>query len=759
MLLVTGSQYPSGSDQEQEDGKSKDKPADAGALILKSSTAPAIFQPLPRAAITVAMESLESWSTMWEHSPSLLAAVLRFFDFVWQHLLDYGTALDEYRTQPTLWDVLIKVGFSNPLKVPHDHDGVVAYCHQTMAKAHAIRILALDTQATIVRSSSAVPLSAKTLLKSLANRPQLEKVLLDALATSCKPKLQTEIFTLIHQSFPEVPMEALRLPPPTHALDDSRQFGRGYLYSLPILGRKLDAFILDPTAMVGQESLVEVIDETAELNLNFSLLDAQVSHTRSWRQLFEIMLPVLRRDAAASAAVMAVATVVSQDIASEDRVAQTITTVHVERLAILLTMVELLEGMPSAQVKDTIGPLLHNVSLIFTNNALPPLDSVTRRATPLFHSPLLRIAFFLFRTLGNFEGASPAQTASLSASTDVIFRIMITATRDLLALARVSKDVEIEQDLSVAVAVVGQIVSSPFVPSPTTWLAHCHDVDLFRHAFEVFVYMEVIDGRPLYAGHILNLCLALASSTPRAAEQMALDGLMTALTNNALTAAAEAGTIDVLTMDGERTPQHEIWTSMLALVVAIVSALGESTQFVEQEVTGFARLYAAQIAVSMSWRAEGPLTLAGLEETKNAAALMYGLVHRTSGNSNVAAAYVDQGLRLLQQVVYAILHPNRLLALVEGVTPEERVWIETDTGGDTADLALRPVVGTITISLIKLAQVIVDSLLAYTMAFDVLTRESSEWRMDRAIVIPVSLYQIDDPLERTDQPSLRSLRQ
>lgn len=401
-----------------------------------------------------------------------------------------------------------------------------------------------------------------------------------------------------------------------------------------------------------------------------------------------------------------------------------------------------MQAVSSPKVED-LAILLRETSNIFANTALPPLDSVTRRSSPSFHRTLFRIAYFLFRKLnlfGDDRGRSLFQNtprAELEQPTDTILRIMISATHDLLLLAKASKDVEVEQDLALAVAVVSQVVHSPFVSSAGIWLAYCQSVDLFRSAFDVFVFMEQIDGRPLYAQHVLDLCLSMASASPLAAEAMALEGLMTALSNNALSATAEAGEIRVTSIEGERTPQHELWTSMLALVVSLVSALGDSTWFVEQEVTGFVRLYHPQISVAMGWTADSSLTLPGLEETQNAAALMHGVVHRTGSSSPVARDLVEQALHLLQQVVYAILHPNHLVSLIEPVTPEERALVEKDAAATDEVLEKRPVVGSVTLALLQLSRVIVDSLLAYTHAFSTLTKDESEWRMDRAIVYPV----------------------
>lgn len=690
---------------------------------------------------------------------------MRFFDFAFQHLVDYGTALDDFRGRAEPWEQFVKIAFKSPGEgEPDDDEGTRTYCHRMMAKAHAVRILALDIQFAMTRPKPEGTTSAKALLKALASQAQLSSALHAAVETSCAPNLHAGIFDIVHESFPGVDVDALRLPPSSHPLDDSREYGSGYLYSLPVLRRKLDGFIAEHASMVQLDDLSDVIHQVSLLNLNFAMVDAQISNTRSWRQLLEIVLPLIRRDPAASATLLEVTPdLVAKQVADEERDGKIILAVQDERLSILLTLVEVLQGLSATKAKDKLVNLLDEVSRIFASPTLQPLESVARRTTHSFHLTLFRIAYFVFRKLNSFGSVgrdffSAEQKSSLGQSTDIILRVMLMATRDIFVLARARKDREIEQDLSLAVSVVSQIVASPFVPSPSVWLAHCQSVDLFRRAFEVFVYMEHLgDGRPLYAQHVLDLCLAMAASTPRAAELMALEGLMTALTNNALTASTEAGVIRVLSeVGGGRTVQHELWTSMLALVVSLISALGESTQFVEQEVTGFVRLYGAQIAAALSWDTETSLTLPGLEELSTALSLMHGLIHRSSvsapstrkpaagspaaATAEVAGHFAEQALNLLQHIVYAILHPNHLANLIEPTSPEERAWIEKDTTAMDAgeDLSKKPVVAGVTLALVQLARVIVDSLLGYTKAFETLLREPSEWRVDRAIVMPVS---------------------
>jgi len=266
-----------------------------------------------------------------------------------------------------------------------------------------------------------------------------------------------------------------------------------------------------------------------------------------------------------------------------------------------------------------------------------------------------------------------------------------------------------------------------------------------RCAFDVFVHMDQLEpGRPLYAQHVLDLCLAFATSSPRAAEQLPLDGAMTALTNNALTAAAEAGAIALVSpTDASRTPQHELWTSMLALVVALVAALGESTRFVEQDVTGFVRLYGLQVVRALSWTSSTPVTAAGLEALSAVVALMHGIARSSNASGvspnspvvAVAGVFVEQSLHLLQHLVYALLHPNHLAALIEGLTPAERGYLEKEAAEDDVDK--RPVAQAVTLKVVQLARDLVGALVEFADAWATLLKDPMDWRSERAVVLPV----------------------
>ncbi|KAK4331772.1 nucleoporin [Rhodotorula toruloides] len=761
LLVVTGRAYPYPTAVNDpvpasaidDKGKTKEAtPAEKSVQELAKSLAPKPPQPLPRTAISLALEKLASWSDSWKEEPAVLAAVLRFLDFTWQHMVDFGTALDDLRTKGSTWDSLVKIAFESIGPEPAEEDSVAAYCHRAVAHAHAVRVVALDVQGALSKPKPEDAASTKALLSALGDSRKVKSAVTHAIATSCAPDLHQGIYALVQSAFPNLHLDTLRNPASPHPLDDAREFGTGYLYAIPLVRRRLDGYMADPDAMIAHDTFENVIAQTAKLNLNFSLLEAQILATRSWRQLLEVVSPLMRKDVAAVMALTASS--VAGEIAQESRAGQVMLTVQAERLSILLAIVQVLAIVDASKSKDVLVDLITDLAAVFSNEALDPLESVARRATPAFHATLFRAIFFVVRQVNALEPSTLAheQKTKVSAAIESLLRDMFSATRDLLAIARATKDVESEQDLVLAVVVVSQLLASSFVPPAPVWLAHIHSIDLLRSAFEVFVNMDQSEpGRPLCAQHVLDLCLAFATSSPRAAEQLPLDGAMTALTDNALTSVIEAGAVSLVSpTDGARTPQHEIWTGMLRLVVALVSALGDSTRFVEQDVTGFVRLYGMQIVQALSWTFSTPVTAAGLEELSAVVSLMHGIAKSSiasgvSPNSPVVAVanvFVEQSLHLLQHLVYALLHPNHLAALIEGLTAEERGWLEKESS--EADVEKRPVAAAVTLKMVELARDVVGALVDYSDAWGTLLKDSMDWKVERAVVLPTATVTASD---------------
>lgn len=753
MLVVTGSQHTAldlALTTTSDKGKTKEQ-TQASPL-----SRPSLSKPLSTTALEIVVDKLGSWRSSWENEPEVLASILRFLDYVWQHLADYAESIQELRKKKELWKELVDIAFEEVAAEPIEGDEVEPYCHRLMAKSHALRTIVLDVEYSIDKLGPKAhdTSSFTTFASSFTDKQKLLTALTAAIDSSCDPDLHQDVNELIRTSFPDLDLTSLRLPPSAHPLDRSRTFGTSYIYSLPLLRRHLDGHLAQETdgeqSMIGHEAFSEIVEQTARLNCNFSLLEAQMLGTTSWRQALETVLPLVRKDGGVQGSVAGCVTDIAKQVAQEERGGQVMQTLHSERLEILLSLVEILHNSSGPETRTAAIGLVGEVSSIFGNSSLDLIDSLSRKTKPSFHSPLLRITYFLstqinslFSTPSSLQSLSHEDKIQLNTQITSVLRILLSSLRELFLLARARKTFEIEQDLSLSIALLSRLVDSPFAPPPALWLAQCHSLDLFRTALAVFASTNNFESdQPLYAPLVLDFCLLVANSSPQAAEQIALDGVMTALTNNALTESAESGAIPITSsVDGSQTTQHRLWTSMLALVVSLVAALGDSTRFIEQDVTGFARLYGSQIARALSWNSDSSITVAGLEELSLVVALLQGMAKASarggssSLSASVTAAFIEQTLHLLQHLVYALLHPNHLSSLVEGTTPEERNVIEKEA--NEPESSSKPVNEAVTLAILRLAQSTVATLIDFTNAWSMMVKEATEWRPENALILPV----------------------
>lgn len=352
MLLVTGRHYPFGPDNAPAPTAGE---KESTVVLLHQSLHPPTFPSLERTAVGVALEAVGTWTDAWHERPAILAAVLRFFDYTWQHLVDYGAALEQYRANGALWDNFVAIAFESA--EDGGHEAEVAYCHRTMAKASAVRILALDIQAALLRPGADKAVSVAALLKTFAAQStaaggnRLETAVSVALKSDWAPDLHEKLLAQIDGAYGSISMDQLRVPRSTHPLDDAdaRPFGEGYFYSLPMLQRRIDGFLgsklgdvdgdVDFDSDDDEGGKLSEIAAAAALNNNYSLLEAQISNTRAWRQLLEISLPLLRKNTTAAANTVRVTVLAATTIAEETRGGPIMIAVHEERLSILLSMV------------------------------------------------------------------------------------------------------------------------------------------------------------------------------------------------------------------------------------------------------------------------------------------------------------------------------------------------------------------------------------------------------------------------------------
>ncbi|KIK19811.1 hypothetical protein PISMIDRAFT_682754 [Pisolithus microcarpus 441] len=120
---------------------------------------------------------------------------------------------------------------------------------------------------------------------------------------------------------------------------------------------------------------------------------------------------------------------------------------------------------------------------------------------------------------------------------------------------------------------------------------------------------------------------------------------------------------------------------MLAIISGVVSSLGRQHQYF----TTARLLYGKQISHALSRSIGDPISLPLLEEMERVVNLFYTIAESALPLTNpdpiitkVLHVFRTHALVLLQQLNYALTHPNHLTSLLEPVTAEERAAMEKE---------------------------------------------------------------------------------
>jgi nuclear pore complex protein Nup188 len=184
---------------------------------------------------------------------------------------------------------------------------------------------------------------------------------------------------------------------------------------------------------------------------------------------------------------------------------------------------------------------------------------------------------------------------------------------------------------------------------------------------------------------------------------------------------------------------------MLAIVAGIVTALGRHNHYFDAEACGFVQLYGDQISRALSWTIGDPISFPFLEEMEQVVHLFYSIAASapSAANANPAVdkvlrVFTNHALRLLQQLNYAITHPNHLASLFEPVTVDERSQFEKDS--PSIEPLKQPVIARLVHGLYRLSSNIVATLVATSRAETVLLRPPDDWPTAEALIVPVSCH-------------------
>ncbi|WVQ73653.1 hypothetical protein IAR50_003233 [Cryptococcus sp. DSM 104548] len=677
-----------------------------------------------------AVAGVESWEEIFRDAPHLIAAIL---NFIQSALRSAGadSAIGILRKDKQFWQNVFDLSTRIVPAPPsfalslHSEDFVPRikrYAYSVQAKANATSLLAAELAYALNNDDEDEPQTkARELVLSLfRNDLALQEAGLMACHTSCVPQLHEEQERKVKECGGN--LNVLK----TARVGCEREFGHSYLY---------DGVMTVPESSSKQAAANLALDL---LNLNWSMLDADIALTRSFRLLTENIAAWAEGDALAMAATIKASIAIAENVAEEYREGDIMLAIQVERLSILAVM---LETALDPQEEHKPDPLLVRqlstyIYSVINSNSFPPIISLRQPDLPAIHQPSLRILFLLLQHLSSSEA-----TASSMASREAIVdagTVFALESADIVLDSIVRKvQPAFVPILSMVVGVICAI--SRLSTSANTWLDRVQGVNLVSRSLDVLVRTRIIDGQiPLHISSILLLHLALAGN-PSSAEKLAVSGILPAYSDNAIIAEAELGKIEAPSSQGNTV--HDAWCGMLLVVKALLATLPDTASFTRTDIVPFLRVCSAQMQRAFAWNGETPLSIPALEEMELVVDIQYGVACALGPRS--LDDYAVPALALLKGIRFAFSHPRLFSTLVVPSSEEEREKLEEELAVieekqdvDLLDVKRTPIIAGRATTLLRLLRTVILTLTVLTRAWEAL-RDSIEFeRIEDYIILP-----------------------
>jgi nuclear pore complex protein Nup188 len=463
------------------------------------------------------------------------------------------------------------------------------------------------------------------------------------------------------------------------------------------------------------------------LNLNWSMLDADLSLTRAFTSLCEAHSPIAEGDALACSAALRAGLVMAEVIAEEDKEGDIILQIQAERLQILAVLLEsgLENEADEAQVKD-LGVWVKGILEEPTFSAVVGLRYP---GTQGVYQPILRIVLLLLQAVsrsgGGNEGLLKASTAYTLDAADVVF--------DSISRLR-GTEVDVETILVLG-QIVGIITELTRTSTTSIWLDRIAEHNIIARSLDIITRIRIVEG--YVSPHIpliLDLHLALACNT-LSAEKLAISGILAAYSDNAIALEAEAGRIEVMGVTPNAHTVQGAWCGMLNVLKALLGNLpAPSTPgFIRSDVVPFMRVCTAQIQRSMGWDGDSPLSTPFVIEMSTIYDIFFNIANSIHPNESILSDYSEHALHLLVPVRHALERPNNLSGLLLPSTEDEQVGLEKEVReGDgemkLVDFGKSPVFARKVVEILGIVRIVLGSLVVMTRAWGVLQGEEGEER-------------------------------
>lgn len=733
-----------------------------------------------KSALEIATETLGHWKDLWETNPQLLASILYFIHVVWQHGLEHPSVIENSRQNRKFWQQIAAIareelgpdpdytvesfGVVDGERQSGLHEAVSVQAYRGMVKSYAIRIIGQDIflqpAPKCATESPSKPLSYTEFIPTFKGDDQLNDLILEGASSCYDPGLYDKLSEQLSQGFPGLLLEQLQSQDPV----SQRVFGDNFTFSPKLLRSRLQQCV--------DEDGVDAIErQVVSINLNLSLAHAQTAMAESWQFLLKQMLPFIRVEQGTRPSLLALASTISGALAQEGRRGDMMATIHGVRLGLLLSVLEVawFSTTDTAGEVESFMALVTNAHNLLQNEAQPPSSSFLGKVSVPFHRTLLQILYFCVRQCRNLSTwpkvINAAKRLKITGLVEATLNLVVDALQLTFDSARTRLDLDLDRDMELLVAVFEQCTRPDVSSSSLPWLTRCQETDVIKSSLELLVRTDIagisdlplLRARrlPLYSPHIFLFHMALVS-IPSGAERFASEGVLAAYSNNSISAAISDGLIDVALpeLPGERSPAHRAYCCLFSIVAGVVRALGNQHHFFSADACGMIQLYGKQIARALSWSIGDPITLPLLEEIEQTVNLFYAIaeiVPSTTPNPNpvvtkVLRVFSTRALVFLQQLNYALTHPNHLAMLLEPVTPEERAAMEKEPMNsslsqlDMMDLGKHPLTARLVHTMFRLCSSIVSTLVSVSRAYDVLLKEQEEWPLHEALIVPVSYF-------------------
>ncbi|EPQ58881.1 hypothetical protein GLOTRDRAFT_69872 [Gloeophyllum trabeum ATCC 11539] len=742
-----------------------------------------------RSALGAASDMLGQWRELWEHMPQLLHSILQFLDMVWLHGIEHRTVLKSLREDADFWEKLVSIvteelgpvpDYRSETFVDYDearhsnlHEAVSLHAYRTMAKALAVQVIARDiemrTQLDEKSRTLNKPASYKAIEGIIKDDFQLSDFISEAAISSYEPGLYDEMTDVIRQHCPALDLEHLRVQDP----EMEREFGDSFAFSTSLLQLRLHPF--RSTGDSHSSSLADDLEHKLySINLNQSITHAQTALSLSWQHLLREVAPFLGTNSPVRVTLLTLAASTSESVSDEKRSGEMMSAIHHGRLALILALLEAAwfsDNDKNDEIEQFIA-VVKNIHDIMLNKPQSPMQSFMGLTKVPYHRVLLQIVYFCLKQARSLirrpKTLNASQRLTISAMLEATQALDIDALRVVLDLARSRTEWDIDQDLQLLIAVFEQCTHPELSASSTFWLTRCQETSVIRASLELFSQMDIVGvsdlpalrtrRRALYTDRILQFHLALAC-VPAAAERLATDGLLIAYSNNRISEAVSRGQINVTISElpGERSPAHQAYCMMLALIASVFEALGRRSHHFDLEACAFVQVSGQQIARTLSWTIGDPLSMPLIEEMEQTVNLFYAIAESTPPGlqrdetvQKVLRAFTTSALLLLQQLNYALTHPNHLASVLEPVTSEERQQLERDSQGPSLqstehlDPRTRPFLTGVVHKLFRLTSALISTLISISNGETVLLGDQDDWPLDEAIIYPHTKVVLDE---------------